>query len=59
MHVYVFHSRLFQTPRIITSNFPIQIEDLENFVNLDNEYLEVSRWKYVELPLYPIPVESK
>jgi hypothetical protein len=53
MEVYIFHSRLFGSPRIITSNFPINREMLEAMINMDNNYSDESKWKLVDIPLYP------
>lgn len=53
MYIYIFHSKLFGSPRIITSSFPISANNLYKLVNSDNDYLPENKWILQEIPLYP------
>jgi hypothetical protein len=54
MYIYVLHSVLFGSPRIITTNWPVKNEVVELLANYDNDYLPPNQWKIIELPWYPV-----
>jgi hypothetical protein len=56
MNLYIFHSCLFSSPRIITTNIVASREALESLANHDNSYSDENRWKLQEIPYYPKPV---
>ena len=50
MNIYRFETPLFNTPRIIITNFPMAKETiLSGLVNADNQYPTENKWQLVKV----------